>query len=95
MVVKFPFIYTHVAQLAGISLCCSSVHCDPFAVLLHDRIPPRFMLLQIFCTLETKKSLVWYAGDRLGQPLPDLFRPTILVPLKATQADSNRANAKK
>jgi len=48
-----------------------------------------------FCTLETKKSLVWYAGDRLGQPHPDLFRPMILVPLKATQADSNRANAKK
>ena len=29
------------------------------------------------------------------QTLPDLFRPTIRVPLRATQADSKRANAKK
>ncbi len=50
---------------------------------------------RFFCTLETKKSLVWYAGDRLGHQLPDLFRPMILVPLKATQADSKHANAKK
>jgi len=30
-----------------------------------------------------------------GHPLPDLFRPTIRVPLRTMQADFKRANAKK
>jgi hypothetical protein len=29
-----------------------------------------------------------------GQPLPDLFCPTIRVPLRAMQAEAKRANAK-
>ena len=29
-----------------------------------------------------------------GHPLPDLFRPTIRVPLRATQAESKRGNIK-
>jgi hypothetical protein len=34
-------------------------------------------------------------GLREADSPPDLFRPTIRVPLRATQADSKRANAKK
>ena len=30
-----------------------------------------------------------------GHPLPALFTPTIRAPLRASQADSKRANAKK
>jgi hypothetical protein len=29
-----------------------------------------------------------------GHPQPDLFRPTIRVPLRGVQADAKRANAK-
>ena len=32
--------------------------------------------------------------ERGGHPLPDLFRPTIYVPLRATQAESKRGTTK-
>jgi hypothetical protein len=41
------------------------------------------------------KDLVSEQRIAYSHPLPDLFRPTNRVPLRATQADSKRTNAKK
>jgi hypothetical protein len=43
------------------------------------------------------KNYGWLEGQNNfggGHPQPDLFRPTIRVPLRSTQAESKRANAK-
>ncbi len=42
--------------------------------------------------IRARQEGAWFGG---GQPLPDLFRPTIRIPLRATQAKLKRANANK
>jgi hypothetical protein len=36
-------------------------------------------------------SLVWYSGDPLGHVRPDLFRPTILVPLHFSKEQDGKS----
>jgi len=46
---------------------------------------------------ETGEPLIqWFPRESNGggHPTPDLFKPTIRVPLRATQAESKRVNTK-
>jgi len=55
-----PFFSAPIVQLASQLSLCSSVHFDVYAAFLNTGITtPKFTLLEILCTLETKMNLVW------------------------------------
>ncbi len=61
--------------------------------VLHEAVPLRTMVLR------RTDFISWLAAEALakaggGHPQPALFCPTIRVPLRATQAEAKRANAK-
>jgi site-specific DNA recombinase len=65
--------------------------CEPF--MEGEKRGYRFTATGTFDRLLTGAKVVNEFGG--GHPLPDLFRPTIRVPLRAMQTGSTRANAKK
>ena len=47
-----------------------------------------------YCNLRSAATTALGQRARLAEAPPDLFRPTIRVPLRASQADFKRGNAK-